>query len=127
MRPSGSPPPEAGIALKPLGRAGEPVLTGIKHIRAVVFRLMVMIMWAAGVTGADLATLLIGTWTHEIDMDRARATLSGQSPFDELSPEPDAPGAPTESEAPSAPGAETVLPDPQTTAAEDQARAGSGR
>ena len=67
-----------------------------------------------------MATLLIGKWTNEIDLNEARATLSGQSPFDELSLEPDAQGAPT-----NAPEAGAALPEPQTTvAADNQAKAG---
>ena len=46
-------------------------------------------------TGNAVATLLIGKWTNEIDLDVARATLSGQNPFDELSLEPDVHGAST--------------------------------
>ncbi|MBP1325871.1 aerobic C4-dicarboxylate transport protein [Leucobacter exalbidus] len=34
-------------------------------------------------TGNAVATLLIGTWTHEIDRDRARNVLDGKIPFDE--------------------------------------------
>ncbi|MGO2037130.1 MAG: C4-dicarboxylate transporter DctA, partial [Brevibacterium sp.] len=45
-------------------------------------------------TGNAVATLLIGKWTNEIDLAQARATLSGESPFDELSLQPDAHGAP---------------------------------
>lgn len=48
-------------------------------------------------TGNAVATLLIGKWTHEIDIDQARAALNGSSPFDELSLEPDGHGAPAES------------------------------
>ena len=44
-------------------------------------------------TGNAVATLLIGKWTGEIDMDQARAALDGSSPFDELSLEPDAHGS----------------------------------
>src|SRR3954453_1300455 len=33
--------------------------------------------------GNAVATVLVGTWTKEIDQDRARAVLSGQAPFDE--------------------------------------------
>ncbi|MDQ0095380.1 cation:dicarboxylate symporter family transporter [Paeniglutamicibacter psychrophenolicus] len=36
-------------------------------------------------TGNAVATLLIGTWTKEIDMEQARAVLAGDRPFDELS------------------------------------------
>ena len=39
-------------------------------------------------TGNAVATLLIGTWTREIDLEQTRAVLSGQRPFDELSLEP---------------------------------------
>ena len=53
-------------------------------------------------TGNAVATLLIGKWTNEIDLDVARATLSGDNPFDELSLEPDVHGASTESSAPAA-------------------------
>src|SRR5699024_616385 len=45
-------------------------------------------------TGNAVATLLIGKWTGEIDLDVARATLAGRNPFDELSLEPDAHNAP---------------------------------
>src|SRR5699024_3740705 len=50
-------------------------------------------------TGNAVATLLIGKWTGEIDLNQARATLSGASPFDELSLEPDAHGAAAGAEA----------------------------
>ncbi len=36
-------------------------------------------------TGNAVATLLIGTWTKQIDRDRVRAVLSGELPFDESS------------------------------------------
>ncbi|MBM6622598.1 cation:dicarboxylase symporter family transporter [Micrococcaceae bacterium RIT802] len=54
-------------------------------------------------TGNAVATLLIGKWTHEIDMEQTRAVLSGQRPFDELSLEPDAHAAPASPETPSEP------------------------
>lgn len=47
-------------------------------------------------TGNAVATLLIGKWTHEIDLEQARAALNGQSPFDELSLQPDAHDAPAD-------------------------------
>ncbi|WP_199176633.1 cation:dicarboxylate symporter family transporter [Subtercola sp. Z020] len=34
-------------------------------------------------TGNAVATILIGTWTHQIDRDRVRAVLSRELPFDE--------------------------------------------
>lgn len=44
----------------------------------------------AGVTDNAVATLLIGRWTGESDLDQERATLRGDRPFDELSLEPEA-------------------------------------
>ncbi|WP_252199746.1 cation:dicarboxylase symporter family transporter [Brevibacterium sp. RIT 803] len=44
-------------------------------------------------TGNAVATLLIGKWTHEIDINQARAALNGSSPFDEQSLEPDVHGS----------------------------------
>ncbi|QIV88113.1 cation:dicarboxylate symporter family transporter [Glutamicibacter mishrai] len=38
-------------------------------------------------TGNAVATLLIGKWTKEIDLDQAKAALSGSRPFDESSVE----------------------------------------
>ncbi|MEG2578982.1 MAG: cation:dicarboxylase symporter family transporter, partial [Glutamicibacter sp.] len=38
-------------------------------------------------TGNAVATLLIGKWTREIDMDQAKAVLAGSLPFDESSVE----------------------------------------
>ncbi|AGZ45307.1 cation:dicarboxylate symporter family transporter [Actinoplanes friuliensis] len=35
--------------------------------------------------GNAVATVLVGTWTKEIDQDQARAVLSGEDPFDETS------------------------------------------
>ncbi|MFW6694102.1 cation:dicarboxylate symporter family transporter [Streptomyces sp. MAR4 CNX-425] len=65
-----------GFALQALGRAGQPVLTGIGHLQRLVFRVLAMIMWVApvgafgaiaavvGETGADalksLAVIMIG-------------------------------------------------------------------
>ncbi|WP_240688680.1 cation:dicarboxylase symporter family transporter [Brevibacterium sp. S22] len=73
-------------------------------------------------TGNAVATLLIGKWTNEIDLDHARNTLSGLSPFDELSLEPDVHGAST-----NAPEADVALPDPHNTmAADGQAKATIG-
>jgi hypothetical protein len=35
--------------------------------------------------GNAVATVLVGTWTHEIDNEQARAVLAGELPFDETS------------------------------------------
>src|SRR5690606_18700818 len=65
-----------GFALQAMGRQGEPILVGIRHIQRLVFRVLVMVMWAApigafgamaavvGATGLDalksLAVIMVG-------------------------------------------------------------------
>lgn len=49
-----------GFALQSMGKAGEPVLTGIRHIQAVVFKLMMMIMWAAPVGAFGAIAAVVG-------------------------------------------------------------------
>ncbi|GAB3756847.1 cation:dicarboxylase symporter family transporter [Zhihengliuella somnathii] len=53
-----------GFALQSMGRAGEPVLGAVRHIQAVVFRLMMMIMWVApiGAFGAIAAVVGATGW-----------------------------------------------------------------
>ncbi|MFL4478548.1 cation:dicarboxylate symporter family transporter [Paeniglutamicibacter sp. ORCA_105] len=53
-----------GFALQSMGKSGEPVLGAIKNIQAVVFRLMMMIMWAApiGAFGAIAAVVGATGW-----------------------------------------------------------------
>ena len=47
-----------------MGKSGEPVLGAIRHIQAVVFRIMMMIMWAApiGAFGAIAAVVGATGW-----------------------------------------------------------------
>lgn len=49
-----------GFALQSMGQAGEPVITGIRHIQAVVFKLMMMIMWAAPVGAFGAIAAVVG-------------------------------------------------------------------
>lgn len=53
-----------GFALQSMGKSGEPVLTAIKNIQLVVFRIMMMIMWAApiGAFGAIAAVVGATGW-----------------------------------------------------------------
>ncbi|XKF14128.1 cation:dicarboxylase symporter family transporter [Knoellia locipacati] len=53
-----------GFALQKMGRAGEPVLNGIRHLERLVFRLMAMIMYAApiGAFGAMAAVVGATGW-----------------------------------------------------------------
>ncbi len=68
-----------GFALQAMGSAGEPILRGVGHLQRLVFRVLVMIMWAApigafgamaavvGETGVDalksLAVIMLGFYT----------------------------------------------------------------
>jgi len=49
----------AGFALQRMGPAGVPILTGIAHVQALVFRILIMIMWMAplGAFGAIAAVV----------------------------------------------------------------------
>src|SRR5690625_1014222 len=49
-----------GFALQSMGKAGEPVVNGIRHIQAVVFKLMMMIMWAAPVGAFGAIAAVVG-------------------------------------------------------------------
>jgi aerobic C4-dicarboxylate transport protein len=49
-----------GFALQKMGRAGEPVLAGIKHLERLVFRLMAMIMWLAPVGAFGAIAAVVG-------------------------------------------------------------------
>ena len=53
-----------GFALQRLGKSGQAVLTGIAHVQAVVFRILVMIMWTApiGAFGAIAAVVGVTGW-----------------------------------------------------------------
>ncbi|MBG6083715.1 cation:dicarboxylate symporter family transporter [Zhihengliuella flava] len=53
-----------GFALQSMGSAGEPVLNAVKNVQAVVFRLMMMIMWVApiGAFGAIAAVVGATGW-----------------------------------------------------------------
>ena len=50
--------------------------------------------------GNAVATVLVGTWTKEIDRDQVHAVLSGEAPFDETTydddPHDDTPPPPPE-------------------------------
>ncbi|WP_404389284.1 cation:dicarboxylate symporter family transporter [Humibacillus xanthopallidus] len=49
-----------GFALQKMGKQGEPILRGIKHLERLVFRLMAMIMWAAPVGAFGAMAALVG-------------------------------------------------------------------
>ncbi|MFB0835469.1 cation:dicarboxylate symporter family transporter [Arthrobacter halodurans] len=53
-----------GFALQSMGKSGEPVLNAVRHLQAVVFRIMMMIMWAApiGAFGAIAAVVGATGW-----------------------------------------------------------------
>ncbi|HET8987257.1 MAG TPA: cation:dicarboxylase symporter family transporter [Humibacillus sp.] len=49
-----------GFALQKMGKQGEPILRGVKHLERLVFRLMAMIMWAAPVGAFGAMAALVG-------------------------------------------------------------------
>ncbi|MCH1882362.1 cation:dicarboxylase symporter family transporter [Agrococcus sp. ARC_14] len=59
-------------------------------------------------TGNAVATLLIGTWTKQIDMDQVRGVLAGERPFDERTMLADEHGALPGDEGPAAIEAEPI-------------------
>jgi aerobic C4-dicarboxylate transport protein len=50
-----------GFALQKMGPSGEPILTAIKYLEKLVFRLMAMIMWAAPVGAFGAMAALVGS------------------------------------------------------------------
>jgi aerobic C4-dicarboxylate transport protein len=50
--------------------------------------------------GNAVATVLVGTWTKEIDQEQARAVLAGEDPFDEVTYDDDPHDEPVKSPAP---------------------------
>jgi aerobic C4-dicarboxylate transport protein len=49
-----------GFALQKMGRAGEPILAGVKHLERLVFRLMAMIMYAAPIGAFGAMAAVVG-------------------------------------------------------------------
>ncbi len=58
-----------GFALQAMGRAGEPILTGIGHLQRLVFRVLAMIMWAAPIGAFGAIAAVVG----ETGMDALKA------------------------------------------------------
>ena len=84
----------AGLATLAAGlQAHRPVLLDGMGVIVGIDKFMSEARALTNFTGNAVATLLIGKWTKELDMDQARAALSGRNPFDELSMGPDGHGA----------------------------------
>jgi aerobic C4-dicarboxylate transport protein len=49
-----------GFAVQAMGPAGEPILRGVKHLERLVFRVLVMIMWAAPVGAFGAMAAVVG-------------------------------------------------------------------
>ncbi|MCW2865928.1 MAG: putative sodium:dicarboxylate symporter, partial [Marmoricola sp.] len=62
-----------GFALQAMGRAGQPVLTGIGHLQRLVFRVLSMIMWAAPVGAFAAIAAVVGE--TGVDALKSLATL----------------------------------------------------
>jgi aerobic C4-dicarboxylate transport protein len=72
--------------------------------------------------GNAVATVLVGTWTNEIDKEQTRAVLSGEAPFDETTYSDDAHGdddGPGERERPATDAAERERPATDATERDD--------
>jgi aerobic C4-dicarboxylate transport protein len=50
-----------GFAVQALGRSGEPILTGIRHIQRLVFRVLAMIMWVAPIGAFGAIAAVVGS------------------------------------------------------------------
>ncbi|WP_113717456.1 cation:dicarboxylate symporter family transporter [Arthrobacter dokdonensis] len=80
----------AGLATLAAGlQAHKPVLLDGMGVIVGIDKFMSECRALTNFTGNAVAALLVGKWTHELDLDQAREVLSGRSPFDELSLEPD--------------------------------------
>ncbi|XQN48935.1 C4-dicarboxylate transporter DctA, partial [Glutamicibacter creatinolyticus] len=80
-----------GLATLAAGlQAHKPELLGGMGVIVGIDKFMSEARALTNFTGNAVATLLIGKWTGELDAQQARAVLSGQRPFDELSLNPDA-------------------------------------
>lgn len=81
----------AGLATLAAGlQAHRPELLGGMGVIVGIDKFMSEARALTNFTGNAVATLLIGKWTGELDAEQARAVLSGERPFDELSLNPDA-------------------------------------
>ncbi|MBP2415039.1 aerobic C4-dicarboxylate transport protein [Arthrobacter stackebrandtii] len=74
----------AGLATLAAGLAAhKPVLLDGMGVIVGIDKFMSECRALTNFTGNAVATLLIGKWTHELDVPQARAVLSGAVPFDE--------------------------------------------
>ncbi|MHA7304337.1 cation:dicarboxylate symporter family transporter [Arthrobacter sp. TMN-49] len=85
----------AGLATLAAGLAAhKPVLLDGMGVIVGIDKFMSEARALTNFTGNAVATLLIGKWTRELDMDKARDVLAGRDPFDELSLDDDGHVAP---------------------------------
>ncbi len=50
----------AGFALQKMGSAGKPILEGIAHVQALVFRILIMVMWLAPIGAFGAIAAVVG-------------------------------------------------------------------
>ena len=50
----------AGFALQRMGKAGKPILEGIAHVQALVFRILIMVMWLAPIGAFGAIAAVVG-------------------------------------------------------------------
>ncbi|MCU6479134.1 aerobic C4-dicarboxylate transport protein [Arthrobacter silviterrae] len=76
----------AGLATLAAGLAAhKPILLDGMGVIVGIDKFMSECRALTNFTGNAVAALLVGKWTHELDVEQARAVLSGRAPFDELS------------------------------------------
>ena len=51
----------AGFALQKMGKAGKPILEGIAHVQALVFRILIMVMWLAPIGAFGAIAAVVGS------------------------------------------------------------------
>ncbi|MEN3265883.1 cation:dicarboxylase symporter family transporter [Pseudonocardia sp.] len=66
-----------GFAVQALGRSGQPILRGVKHVERLVFRVLAMVMWAApiGAFGAIAAVVGETGWSAVIALFQMMAAF----------------------------------------------------
>ncbi|WP_449372453.1 cation:dicarboxylate symporter family transporter [Arthrobacter psychrolactophilus] len=101
----------AGLATLAAGLAAhKPILLDGMGVIVGIDKFMSECRALTNFTGNAVATLLIGKWTNEIDMEQARAVLAGQRPFDETTMEEDGHGSTHDGGTPDSPSQDQRVP-----------------
>ncbi len=69
-----------GFALQAMGEKGAPILTGIRHLQALVFRILAMVMWVAPVGAFGAIAAVVGATVSRRSSPSARSWSPSTSP-----------------------------------------------